>query len=63
MGGNYAFQDNHDFPNTFSAIAEFGPGPVARNAFVLQYTMRVGCRRDVRSHGKCFLRYRGVDAG
>ena len=25
MGGNYAFQDNRDWPNTFTAIAEFGP--------------------------------------
>ncbi|MBI4874920.1 MAG: Gfo/Idh/MocA family oxidoreductase [Acidobacteria bacterium] len=55
MGGNYAFQDNHDWPNTFSATAEFGPGPVARNGFLLQYTMRVGCKREARSHGKCFL--------
>jgi predicted dehydrogenase len=53
-GGNYAFQDNREWPNTFSATAEYGPGPVARNGFILQYEMRLGCRRDRRSHGKCF---------
>ena len=31
-----------------------GPGPVAKNGFVLQYTMRIGCRREQRSHSKCF---------
>jgi predicted dehydrogenase len=55
MGGNYAFQDNHEWPNTFNANVEFGPGPVARHGFLLQYTMRAGCRREVRSHGKCFV--------
>jgi predicted dehydrogenase len=54
-GGNYAFQTNWDWPNTFSATLEFGPGPVAKNGFLLQYTMRVGCKREMRSHGKCFL--------
>jgi predicted dehydrogenase len=54
-GGNFAFEDNHDYPNTFSATLEFGPGPVARRGFVLQYTMRTGCRREMRSHGKCFM--------
>jgi predicted dehydrogenase len=55
MGGNHAFQTNWDWPNTFSATLEFGPGPVARNGFLLQYTMRVGCKREMRAHGKCFL--------
>jgi predicted dehydrogenase len=55
MGGNYAFQDNRDFPNTFSALAEFGPGPVAKHGFLMQYTMRVGSKREMRAHGKCFL--------
>jgi len=55
MGGHYAFQTNWDWPNTFSATLEFGPGPVARNGFLLQYTMRVGCKREMRAHGKCFL--------
>jgi predicted dehydrogenase len=55
LGGNYAFQDNHDWPNTFSATVEFGPGPVAKQGFLLQYTMRVGCKREMRAHGKCFM--------
>ncbi len=55
MGGHYAFQTNWDWPNTFSATLEFGPGPVAKNGFLLQYTMRVGCKREMRAHGKCFL--------
>ena len=54
-GGNFAFQDNHEWPNTFSATLEFGPGPVAKRGFVLQYTMRTGCRREVKSHAKCFI--------
>jgi predicted dehydrogenase len=58
-GGNFAFADNHEYPNTFSATATFGPGPVARRGFVMQYTMRTGGRREVRSHGKCFI---GTDA-
>ncbi len=53
-GGNFAFVDNHDYPNTFSATLEFGPGPVAKRGFLLQYTMRYGNRRERRSHGKCF---------
>lgn len=55
LGGNYAFQDNRQWPNTLSAVLEFGPGPVAKNGFVLQYDMRIGCRRELRSHSKCFL--------
>jgi predicted dehydrogenase len=53
-GGNFAFQSNHEYPNTFSSTLEFGPGPVARNGFLLNYTMRYGNRRELRSHGKCF---------
>ena len=55
MGGQYAFKDNREWPNTMSAILEFGPGPVAKDGFVMQYDMRIGCRREARSHGKCFL--------
>lgn len=54
-GGKFAFDDNWDYPNTFSATAEFAPGPVARRGFVLQYTMRVGGKRVKRAHGKCFI--------
>ncbi len=54
-GGNLAYADNHDYPNTFSATLEFGPGPVAKHGFLLQYTMRTGGRRETRAHGKCFI--------
>ena len=54
-GGNFAYVDNHEYPNTFSGTLEFGPGPVAKRGFVLQYAMRTGGRREVRSHGKLFI--------
>ncbi|MBI3681018.1 MAG: Gfo/Idh/MocA family oxidoreductase [Acidobacteria bacterium] len=54
-GGDFAFQSNREWPNTFSATLRFGPGPVAKRGFVLNYEMRVGGRRETRSHGKCFL--------
>ena len=53
-GGHFAYQDNFEWPNTFSGTLEFGPGPVAKNGFILQYTMRMGSRRVRRSHAKCF---------
>lgn len=55
MGGQFAFEDNREWPNTLCGTLEFGPGPVAERGFVLQYTMRIGARREQRSHGKCFL--------
>lgn len=54
MGGQFAYQDNFEWPNTFNGMLEFGPGPVAKNGFVLDYTMRLGSRRVRRSHAKCF---------
>jgi hypothetical protein len=54
MGGNFAYQDNFEWPNTFNGMLEFGPGPVAKNGFVLDCTMRMGSRRVRRSHSKCF---------
>ncbi len=54
MGGQFAYQDNFELPNTFDGMLEFGPGPVAKNGFLLQYTMRMGSRRVRRSHAKCF---------
>lgn len=54
-GGNLAWTDNHDYPNTFSATLGFGPGPVSKQGFLLQYTMRTGGRRETRSHSKCFV--------
>jgi predicted dehydrogenase len=55
LGGNYAIRDNREWPSTLSGSFEFGPGPVAKHGFVLQYTMRMASRRDQRSHAKCFL--------
>ncbi len=55
-GGKFAFpDDNRQWPDTFSAIAEYGPGPVAKNGFILQYSMRIGSRHEHRSHSKCFF--------
>ncbi len=55
-GGKFAFpDDNRQWPDTFSAIVEYGPGPVAKNGFVLNYSMRIGCRHIRRSHAKCFF--------
>jgi predicted dehydrogenase len=54
MGGHFAYQDNFEWPNTFDGMLEFGPGPVAKNGFILQYSMRMGSRRVRRSHAKCF---------
>lgn len=54
-GGMLCFEDtNTEWPDTFSGICEYGPGPAARKGFLLQYTFRSGCRREQRSHGKLF---------
>jgi len=54
FGGDFAYQDNFEWPNTLDAILEFGPGPVAKNGFIMNYKMRMGSRRVRRSHSKCF---------
>ena len=54
-GGFLCFEKtNTEWPDTFSGICEYGPGPVAKKGFLLQYTFRGGCRREQRSHGKLF---------
>ena len=54
-GGNYAgFNDMREWPDTFSAIVEYGPGPVAKDGFILQYTARPANRYLHRSHSKSF---------
>ena len=59
-GGKFAMpDDNREWPDTFDGIVEYGPGPVAKNGFVMQYTMRIGARRDFRAHAKCFLGSKG----
>ncbi|MGQ9575595.1 MAG: Gfo/Idh/MocA family protein [Thermoguttaceae bacterium] len=56
IGGKYGFkEDNTEWPDTFSGILEYGPGPVAKKGFILQYTYRGCCRREQRSHGKIFF--------
>ncbi|MCH8042629.1 MAG: Gfo/Idh/MocA family oxidoreductase [Planctomycetes bacterium] len=56
MGGNMCFEkSNNQWPDTFSGILQYGPGPVAKKGFLLQYTFRGGCRREHRSHAKCFF--------
>jgi predicted dehydrogenase len=55
-GGKFAFpNDNVEWPDTLAAIAEYGPCPLAKNGFVLEYSMRIGCRHQHRSHSKCFM--------
>jgi predicted dehydrogenase len=54
-GGKFAFDDNRQWPDTFSSIVEYGPGPVAKNGFLLQYTMRIGNRFQHRCHSKIFI--------
>ncbi len=59
MGGFLCFDDtnthNTQWPDTFSGICEYGPGPVAKKGFLMQYTFRGGCRREHRAHAKCFF--------
>ncbi len=56
MGGFKCFEPtNCEWPDTFSGVVELAPGPVAGKGALLQYTFRGGCRREHRSHGKCFL--------
>ena len=56
MGGMLCYEDtNTEWPDTFSAICEYGPGPVAKKGFLLQYTFRGGCRSEQRRHTKCFF--------
>ena len=54
LGGPFAYRDNAEWPNTLDATLEFGPGPVAKHGFLLQYSMRLGGRRVTRAHAKCF---------
>jgi predicted dehydrogenase len=56
MGGRMCFEPtNVQWPDTFSGICHYPPGPIAKQGFLLQYTFRGGCRREQRSHGKCFF--------
>jgi predicted dehydrogenase len=56
MGGDLCFEPtNTEWPDTMSGICQYEAGPVAQKGFLLQYTFRGGCRREQRSHGKCFF--------
>ncbi len=56
LGGFKCFDPtNIEWPDTFVGVLDYGPGPVAQKGFLLQYTFRGGCRREQRSHGKCFF--------
>ncbi len=63
VGGFYAFKDsNTQWPDTFSGICEYGPGPVSPNGFVMQYSFRGACvnvTSYASAHGKVFF---GSDA-
>lgn len=56
MGGFMCFEDtNTQWPDTFSGICEYGPGPVAKKGFLMHFTFRAGCRREAPTHGKLFF--------
>ena len=56
MGGFLCFEDtNTQWPDTFSGICEYGPGPVAKKGFLLHYTFRGGCQHQAPTHGKMFF--------
>ncbi|MDZ7617610.1 MAG: hypothetical protein U1E05_11430, partial [Patescibacteria group bacterium] len=56
LGGHHAFEDcNAQWPDTFSGALQYGPGPVAKKGFLLQYTARTASRAEHRSHGKRFF--------
>lgn len=62
MGGHFAFRDNREWPDTFNGACEYPPGPVAKNGFLMSYTMRHGCAQLIegRAHGKAFCGTNGV---
>ena len=59
-GGNYAgFHDCREWPDTFSAIVEYGPGRW-QDGLLLQYSARAANRYLRRSHSKSFHGARGT---
>lgn len=55
VGGFFTFEKtNLEWPETFEGILEYPSGPVAKKGFLLQYSSRLGCRREQVPHGKCF---------
>jgi predicted dehydrogenase len=62
-GGFYCYRQpcNTQWPDTFSAICEYGPGPIAKRGFLMQYTFSGGSRRqpEPACHGMCFYGTKG----
>jgi predicted dehydrogenase len=62
-GGFYCYREpcNTQWPDTFSAICEYGPGPLAKRGFLMQYTFSGGSRRQPEPvcHGMCFYGTKG----
>jgi len=64
-GGHFAFprdKDNRQWPDTFTGVCEYPPGPVAKQGFLMSYTFRAGCNQTIhgRTHGKAFYGTNGV---
>ncbi len=56
LGGRHGFEDcNGEWPDTFGGVLQYGPGPVAKRGFLLQYTARTASRAEQRSHSKRFF--------
>lgn len=54
-GGKLSLEDDdREWPDTLSGVVEYGPGPVAKRGFLMQYTTRSGGKGPGRSHGKAF---------
>ena len=58
-GGHYYFDDNCEWPDTFSGTLQYGPCPGAEKGFVLQYSYRTGNQHEP-NFGKCFFGTEGT---
>lgn len=56
LGGHMALpDDDREWPDTFDGVLEYGPGPVAKRGFLLQYTFRSAGRGPGKKlHAKSF---------
>lgn len=62
-GRKFVYVDsNTEWPDTFAGTCEYGPGPVAKNGFLMTYTARSACNDPIegRPHGKAFYGSDGV---
>ncbi len=55
-GARYALDDNLQWPDTFQGACEYGPGPMAKNGFLMTYTCRTANARMIEGdyNGKIF---------